>query len=225
LGTPKVRAALAIYSEKPVFTRSGLERRFLEVVTAAGLPEPSMNAFVAGHEIDAYWEAERFGVELDVFETHGSRLRPSTSGASRALAPGIRLDGGREDRDRRRGGGDRSGDRALRVGVRRRFACRAPGRGRTVAAPGAAGGSGRQADDPGPTRRRSEMAVVKIIELVGSSKTSTDDAAKQALAQAQGSLRNIRAVDIVSTGIRGENLDEFRAHVRVAFLIEGSEVD
>ena len=47
------------------------------------------------------------------------------------------------------------------------------------------------------------MAVVKIIELVGSSKTSTDDAARQALNQAQGSLRNIRAVDIVSTGIRG----------------------
>ena len=45
------------------------------------------------------------------------------------------------------------------------------------------------------------------------SKTSTDDAAKQALAQAQSSLRNIRAVDIVSTGIRGENLDEYRAHV------------
>ena len=62
------------------------------------------------------------------------------------------------------------------------------------------------------------MAVVKIIELVGSSKTSTDDAAKQALSQAQGTLRNIRAVDIVSTGIRGENLDEYRAHVRVAFL-------
>jgi hypothetical protein len=29
----------------------------------------------------------------------------------------------------------------------------------------------------------------------------------------------------VSTGIRGENLDEFRAHVRVAFLVEGSDVD
>ena len=68
------------------------------------------------------------------------------------------------------------------------------------------------------------MAVVKIIELVGSSKTSSDDAAQQALKQAQSSLRNIRAVDIVSTGIRGENLDEFRAHVRVAFLVEGSEV-
>ena len=69
------------------------------------------------------------------------------------------------------------------------------------------------------------MAVVKIIELVGSSKQSTDDAAQQALKQAQTSLRNIRALDIVSTGIRGENLDEFRAHVRVAFLVEGTEVD
>ncbi len=69
------------------------------------------------------------------------------------------------------------------------------------------------------------MAVVKIIELVGSSKQSTDDAAQQALKQAQTSLRNIRALDIVSTGIRGDNLDEYRAHVRVAFLVEGSEVD
>ena len=69
------------------------------------------------------------------------------------------------------------------------------------------------------------MAVVKIIELVGSSKESTDDAARQALNSAQGSLRNIRAVDIVSTGMRGENLDEYRAHVRVAFLVESSEVD
>jgi very-short-patch-repair endonuclease len=43
-------------------------------VTQAGLPTPAMNHFVAGHEIDAWWEAERFGVELDVYETHGSRL-------------------------------------------------------------------------------------------------------------------------------------------------------
>jgi flavin-binding protein dodecin len=76
-----------------------------------------------------------------------------------------------------------------------------------------------------PPNEEDQLAVVKIIELVGSSKTSTDDAASQALKSAQSSLRNIRAVDIVSTGIRGENLDEYRAHVRVAFLIEGSDVD
>jgi dodecin len=68
------------------------------------------------------------------------------------------------------------------------------------------------------------MAVVKIIELVGSSKVSTDDAARQALKSAQRKIRNIRAVDIVSTGLRGENLDEYRAHVRVAFVVESSAI-
>jgi dodecin len=64
------------------------------------------------------------------------------------------------------------------------------------------------------------VAVVKIIELVGSSNTSSDDAVKQALAEAQKTLRNIKAVDVVSTGLRGDSLDEWRAHVRIAFLVE-----
>ena len=64
------------------------------------------------------------------------------------------------------------------------------------------------------------MSVVKIIELVGSSETSSDDAVAQALAEARKTVRNIRAVDVVSTGLRGEALDEWRAHVRVAFLVE-----
>jgi flavin-binding protein dodecin len=64
------------------------------------------------------------------------------------------------------------------------------------------------------------MSVVKIIELVGSSTTSSDDAVQQALTEARSTLRNIRAVDVVSTGLRGADLDEWRAHVRVAFLIE-----
>ena len=64
------------------------------------------------------------------------------------------------------------------------------------------------------------MAVVKIIELVGSSTTSSDDAVQSALADAKQTLRNIKAVDIVSTGLRGDDLSEWRAHVRVAFLIE-----
>jgi len=56
--------------------------------------------------------------------------------------------------------------------------------------------------------RRSFMAVVKIIELVGSSTTSSDDAVQRALAVARQSLRNIKAVDVVSTGLRGDDLDE-----------------
>ena len=64
------------------------------------------------------------------------------------------------------------------------------------------------------------MAVVKIIELVGSSTESSDAAVQAALSDAQQTLRNIRAVDVVSTGLRGENLNEWRAHVRVAFVVE-----
>ena len=64
------------------------------------------------------------------------------------------------------------------------------------------------------------MAVVKIIELVGSSNESSDAAVQAALNDARQTLRNIKAVDVVSTGLRGENLDEWRAHVRVAFLVE-----
>jgi very-short-patch-repair endonuclease len=73
-GKARVEAALDGFRPEHVFTRSGLERRFRELVREAGLPEPAMNLFVEGYEIDAWWEAERFGVELDVYETHGSRL-------------------------------------------------------------------------------------------------------------------------------------------------------
>ena len=64
------------------------------------------------------------------------------------------------------------------------------------------------------------MAVTKIIELVGSSTQSSDDAVQQALGEARRTLRNIKAVDVVSTGLRGEGLSEWRAHVRVSFLVE-----
>ena len=64
------------------------------------------------------------------------------------------------------------------------------------------------------------MAAVKIIELIGTSSKSSDDAVQQALREAQRSLRGIKAVDVQSIGLRGDNLDEWRALVRVAFLVE-----
>jgi hypothetical protein len=71
-GNSRLRAALDIYRDEPAFTRSGLERQFLRLVKEAELPPPSMNFVVAGFELDAYWERERFVVELDVYETHGT---------------------------------------------------------------------------------------------------------------------------------------------------------
>lgn len=72
-GRGRLAQALAIYRPDPAFTRSKFERRFRRLVKAAGLPAPSMNFNVAGFELDAYWPDLRFAVELDLFETHGSR--------------------------------------------------------------------------------------------------------------------------------------------------------
>jgi very-short-patch-repair endonuclease len=69
-GVGRLRRALGVY-RVPAFTRSGLERRFMEIVRTAGLPQPSMNLFVGGYELDAYWPAYRFAVELDSYEYHG----------------------------------------------------------------------------------------------------------------------------------------------------------
>lgn len=71
-GAGRLRSALALYRPPP-FTRSGLERRFLELVRRAGLPRPSTGFNAAGYELDVYWGPERFAVELDVYETHGGR--------------------------------------------------------------------------------------------------------------------------------------------------------
>jgi flavin-binding protein dodecin len=64
------------------------------------------------------------------------------------------------------------------------------------------------------------MPVTKIIEVVGSSPDGSDAAVQAALDEAKGSLRNIKAVDVVSTGLRGQDLTEWRALVRISFLIE-----
>ncbi|MDH3684173.1 MAG: dodecin domain-containing protein [Acidimicrobiia bacterium] len=64
------------------------------------------------------------------------------------------------------------------------------------------------------------MAVTKIIEVVGRSTESSDAAVKAALAEAGTSLRDIKALDVVSIGLRGDNMDEWGALVRISFLVD-----
>jgi hypothetical protein len=72
-GRGRLRRSLALYQPDPSFTRSRFEKTFRRLVIAAGLPAPSMNFNFAGYELDAYWPDLRFAVELDLFETHGTR--------------------------------------------------------------------------------------------------------------------------------------------------------
>ncbi len=72
-GRRKLRTAAQSYRSEPRFTRSALERRFLELVERSGLPMPLVNLNVVGHEVDMFWPEHRFAVELDGFEHHRTR--------------------------------------------------------------------------------------------------------------------------------------------------------
>ena len=54
-------------------TRSEFEREFLRFVKRYGLPIPRVNHRIAGHEADIVFERERVIVELDGYDTHGTR--------------------------------------------------------------------------------------------------------------------------------------------------------
>jgi flavin-binding protein dodecin len=66
------------------------------------------------------------------------------------------------------------------------------------------------------------MAVIKVVELVGTSKESWEDAAQQAVAEAAGTLRHITGVDLVRHTAHVENgrISEYRSTVHVAFVVE-----
>jgi hypothetical protein len=72
-GSKRLLAALGAHRPTLRVLRSDLERDFLALVEAAGLPLPATNYFVGQYELDAYWLDHGFAVELDTFETHGSR--------------------------------------------------------------------------------------------------------------------------------------------------------
>ena len=71
-GAGRLRVATDPYRD-PAFSRARSERLFLAMTKAAGLPRPAVNTWVGKWEIDAYWEAERFAVEVDGWEAHGTR--------------------------------------------------------------------------------------------------------------------------------------------------------
>ncbi len=72
-GVQTLRALLAEQDDPPPPTRSELERRFLDLCSAAELPAPSLNVCVAGYEVDAVWHQNRLIVELDGYAYHRDR--------------------------------------------------------------------------------------------------------------------------------------------------------
>jgi flavin-binding protein dodecin len=69
-------------------------------------------------------------------------------------------------------------------------------------------------------------SVYKIIELVGSSPTSWEDAVKSAVEKASETLRDLRVAEVRELDVKLENdkIVAYRAKVRISFKIEGGEV-
>lgn len=67
--------------------------------------------------------------------------------------------------------------------------------------------------------------VVKVIELVGSSDESWEKAAGNAAAQAAKTLNDLIGLEVVSwtADIKDGKLTHYKANVKVAFLVKGSE--
>ena len=66
------------------------------------------------------------------------------------------------------------------------------------------------------------MAVLKILELVGTSKQSWSDAAREAVNEAAKTVRGIESVEVVNSKAAVENnrLTEYQVLVRIGFRIE-----
>ena len=66
------------------------------------------------------------------------------------------------------------------------------------------------------------MAVVKIVELIGSSPKSWEEATKNALTEAAKTIKNIKSVYVKRCNAKVENnkIVEYRAVVKIAFVVE-----
>jgi flavin-binding protein dodecin len=69
------------------------------------------------------------------------------------------------------------------------------------------------------------MSIYKIIQVIGSSPNSWEEAAKTAVEQSSKHLRDLRIAEIEKLDMRIENnkVMEFRARVNISFRYEGKE--
>ena len=65
-------------------------------------------------------------------------------------------------------------------------------------------------------------SVYKIIELVGTSRSSWDDAAKNAVETASGTLKDLRIAEVTKLDLKLENgkVAAYRARVKLSFKYE-----
>lgn len=76
-GSARLARALKVHWPDLARTRSRLERAFLFLVEAGGLPRPQVNVKVCGVTVDCYWPEQRVAVELDGGRGHNTERQVS----------------------------------------------------------------------------------------------------------------------------------------------------
>ena len=71
--TKVLRRIIATERRTRTVTRSELEERFLALVRRGGLPQPEVNARLAGYEVDFLWREQRRIIEVDGYAYHSTR--------------------------------------------------------------------------------------------------------------------------------------------------------
>ena len=72
------------------------------------------------------------------------------------------------------------------------------------------------------THKKEHMTAVKVIELIGSSPKSWEDATANAVEAASQTVRNITGVDVqrCTAKVKNDKIVEYRAAVKIAFIVE-----
>ncbi len=69
------------------------------------------------------------------------------------------------------------------------------------------------------------MAVIKVLNLVGDSNKSWDDAIKCAVKEASKTVKNISGIEVTNqtANVKDGNIVEYKANVQVAFKVDNSD--
>ena len=66
------------------------------------------------------------------------------------------------------------------------------------------------------------MVVIKIVEVIGNSPKSWEEATKNALEETADTIRNIKSIDVkhFTAKVEKNKIVEYRAVVRIAFAVQ-----
>jgi len=69
------------------------------------------------------------------------------------------------------------------------------------------------------------VTVVKVLELVGESQNSWQEAVQNAVLEASRTVENITGVEIynLTANVDGGNITEYKANVKVAFVVDNAK--